>query len=138
MRCPRCDQLWHHLDEPCPYCHLTGDSALLEELAHVRWIADEIARWPHIALDAQLALRQSYLDRRRELEIQLKLRLPRFTAEQAAQAWPELSGQEELHHRLTGWLLHQWLNPAAFPYQNLAVNYGATNQIGIGRFGNAG
>ena len=31
----------------------------------------------------------------------------------------------------------QWLNPAAFPYQNLAVNYGTANQIGIGRFGNA-
>ena len=31
----------------------------------------------------------------------------------------------------------QWLNPAAFPYQNLAVNYGSPNQTGIGRFGNA-
>ena len=31
----------------------------------------------------------------------------------------------------------QWLNPDAFPYQNLAVNYGTPNQIGIGRFGNA-
>ena len=31
----------------------------------------------------------------------------------------------------------QWLNPAAFPFQNLAVNYGTPNQIGIGRFGNA-
>jgi hypothetical protein len=31
----------------------------------------------------------------------------------------------------------QWLNPNAFPYQNLAVDYGTPNQIGIGRFGNA-
>jgi len=31
----------------------------------------------------------------------------------------------------------QWLNPNAFPYQNLAVNFGTPNQIGIGRFGNA-
>jgi hypothetical protein len=31
----------------------------------------------------------------------------------------------------------QWLNPAAFPYQNLAVNFGTPNQVGIGRFGNA-
>ncbi|HTX77486.1 MAG TPA: hypothetical protein VMD29_14855, partial [Terracidiphilus sp.] len=31
----------------------------------------------------------------------------------------------------------QWLNPSAFPYQNLAVNYGTPNQVGIGRFGNA-
>jgi len=31
----------------------------------------------------------------------------------------------------------QWLDPVAFPYQNLAVNYGTANQIGIGRFGNA-
>ena len=31
----------------------------------------------------------------------------------------------------------QWLNPAAFPYQNLAVNFGSPNQIGIGHFGNA-
>ena len=31
----------------------------------------------------------------------------------------------------------QWLNPAAFPYQDLAVNYGTASQIGIGRFGDA-
>ena len=31
----------------------------------------------------------------------------------------------------------QWLNPNAFPYQNLALNYGTPNQVGIGRFGNA-
>jgi len=31
----------------------------------------------------------------------------------------------------------QWFNPNAFPYENLAVNYGASNQVGIGRFGNA-
>jgi len=31
----------------------------------------------------------------------------------------------------------QWLNPNAFPYQNLAVGYGTANQVGIGRFGNA-
>ena len=31
----------------------------------------------------------------------------------------------------------QWLNPNAFPYQDLASDYGTPNQIGIGRFGNA-
>jgi outer membrane receptor protein involved in Fe transport len=31
----------------------------------------------------------------------------------------------------------QWLNPAAFPYTNLAVNYAAGDGTGIGRFGNA-
>ncbi len=31
----------------------------------------------------------------------------------------------------------QWLNPSAFPYQDLASDYGTPNQIGIGRFGNA-
>ena len=31
----------------------------------------------------------------------------------------------------------QWLNPDAFPYQNLAVDYGTPGQVGIGRFGNA-
>jgi hypothetical protein len=31
----------------------------------------------------------------------------------------------------------QWLNPAAFPYQNLAVDYNSGNLTGIGRFGNA-
>jgi len=36
-------------------------------------------------------------------------------------------------HRTTA----QWLNPSAFPYQNLAANNGTANQIGIGRFGNA-
>ncbi len=36
-------------------------------------------------------------------------------------------------HRTT----NQWLNPAAFPYENLAVNYSQSDQTGIGRFGNA-
>jgi hypothetical protein len=31
----------------------------------------------------------------------------------------------------------QWLNPAAFPWQNLAIDFGTPSQIGIGRFGNA-
>jgi hypothetical protein len=31
----------------------------------------------------------------------------------------------------------QWLNPDAFPYENLAVGYGTPDQVGIGRFGNA-
>jgi hypothetical protein len=31
----------------------------------------------------------------------------------------------------------QWLNPDAFPYQSLALNYGTADQIGVGRFGNA-
>jgi Carboxypeptidase regulatory-like domain len=36
-------------------------------------------------------------------------------------------------HRTTS----QWLNPNAFPYQNLAVDYNGGNLTGIGRFGNA-
>jgi hypothetical protein len=36
-------------------------------------------------------------------------------------------------HRTTA----QWLNPAAFPYQNLAVDYNSGDLTGIGRFGNA-
>jgi hypothetical protein len=36
-------------------------------------------------------------------------------------------------HRTTA----QWLNPAAFPYQSLAIDFGTPNQIGIGRFGNS-
>ncbi|MGA2571625.1 MAG: carboxypeptidase regulatory-like domain-containing protein [Terracidiphilus sp.] len=36
-------------------------------------------------------------------------------------------------HRTTS----QWLNPAAFPYQNLAADYSSGNLTGIGRFGNA-
>ncbi len=36
-------------------------------------------------------------------------------------------------HRTTG----QWFNPAAFPYQSLATDYGTPDQLGIGRFGNA-
>jgi hypothetical protein len=31
----------------------------------------------------------------------------------------------------------QWLNPSAFPYTNLAVDYAGGDLTGIGRFGNA-
>ena len=36
-------------------------------------------------------------------------------------------------HRTTS----QWFNPAAFPYQSLATDYGTPDQLGIGRFGDA-
>ena len=38
MRCVKCDEPIHSLDEPCPHCQFRGDPALIEELGHIKWL----------------------------------------------------------------------------------------------------
>src|SRR5689334_17462208 len=104
MRCHRCDQPFYVLNEPCPQCGFGGDPALIEELAHIKWVLNEIAGWSGLSPHRRETLRQDYLTRQRDLEIKLGLRKPPFTDEQAAQAWPNLFQQEALLQKLNEWL----------------------------------
>ncbi|MEJ2557575.1 MAG: hypothetical protein P8186_15380, partial [Anaerolineae bacterium] len=113
MHCPRCGQPTYHLAEPCSQCQFTGDPALIEELAHVDWVLDEIDAWQILDVEAQQTLQQEYITRQRELEIALGLRLPPFSQEEAGKAWPELIQREMLLQKMAGWLVAGLVDPAA-------------------------
>jgi len=104
MRCHRCNQPLHILNEPCPQCGFGGDPAWLEELAHIKWVLKEIADWSGLSPHRREVLRQDYLTRQRDLEIKLGLRKPLFTHAQAIQAWPSLFHQEALLQKLNEWV----------------------------------
>jgi hypothetical protein len=112
MLCPGCDQPGYRLAEPCPHCGFNGDPACVEELFHVEWLLNEVAGWLTLPAADRRAIRRDYVDRQRDLEIKLGLRLPPFDDEQAAQAWPTLFKQEALLQQLKGWLEAGLLNPA--------------------------
>lgn len=113
MHCPRCGQPSYHLAEPCSQCQFTGDPALIEELAHVDWVLDEIDDWQLLEAEARQLLEQKYTARQRELEITLGLRLPPFSQEEAGKAWPELIQRETLLQKMAGWLEAGLVDPAA-------------------------
>jgi hypothetical protein len=109
MRCPRCDQAQYTLGEPCPECGFSGEPALVEELAHVDWLLDEIAAWQLRDRAAHAAIRAQYLARQRELEIKLGLRRPPFSPQEAEKAWPDLFQRETLRRELARWQKAGWL-----------------------------
>ncbi|MBN1889576.1 MAG: hypothetical protein JW850_16390 [Thermoflexales bacterium] len=112
MRCPSCDQANFTLGEPCPACGFTGEPALVEELARIDWLLDEIAAWQLPDKAAQAAIRGQYQARQRELEIRLGLRLPPFSPAEAEKAWPELFQRETLRRELARWQKTDLLQPA--------------------------
>lgn len=114
MRCPRCDRPGYHPAEPCPGCQFGGDPALIEELAHVRWLLGQTSGWAEIGVGraSQEQIRLYYAARQRDLEIALGLRLPPFTDQEALRAWPELVWYETLRHKLSEWLAAGLLDPA--------------------------
>jgi hypothetical protein len=113
MRCVSCDEPIISLAGPCPHCQFKGDPALIEELAHVNWLLDELVRWAKISGEIRHGLRQKYAARQRELEIELGLRLPPFTQDQARQAWPDLFHRQALLKKMGEWREAGWLDSAA-------------------------
>jgi hypothetical protein len=113
MLCPRCDQPNYDPAQPCPHCQFSGDPALVEELAHVTWMLNQIAGWTlHNEADPQF-LCQRYVARRRKLETQLGLRLPPVSEEEAHKAWRDLFRREALLQQLTEWLAEGLVQPDA-------------------------
>ena len=53
MKCPRCDHEGLSFTTPCPECGFTGPPQQVEELAHVKYLLEEIARWQELSQAVQ-------------------------------------------------------------------------------------
>ena len=42
MHCPKCQRSGYSPDQPCSNCEFSGDAALIEELAHINWVLDDL------------------------------------------------------------------------------------------------
>ena len=109
MRCVKCDQVIANPGEPCPHCHFSGDVALVEELGHVKWLLGQIPTLTKTGVPT-VGLEQHYKARRRELEIQLGLRLPSPTREQARELFVSLVHEQALVRLINQWLAANWVN----------------------------
>ncbi|MBN1933410.1 MAG: hypothetical protein JW934_02030 [Anaerolineae bacterium] len=113
MRCPSCGEAGFDPGESCPNCRFNGDLDLVIELTHINWVLGEIDAWQ--TFEAHPATRQQlknhYAIRQRELEIELGLRLPLFSEQEARQAWPELDRYKALRLKMAEWLEAGLLNP---------------------------
>jgi hypothetical protein len=105
MRCVRCDQPITSFTEPCPHCQFQGVPALVEELLHINWLLGELDSRTILFAESQDRLRQQYSVRQRELKVELGLRQPPFSEEQARQAWPELFHLQALLQKTSEWLV---------------------------------
>ncbi len=113
MKCPRCGHEELIPPHPCPECDFAGSLSQIEELAHVRYLLGELARWQEISSAAKERLQKRYLQRWRELEIELGLRLPPFTPDEARHAAREKLRLQQLLHLLPHWETRSWIKPDA-------------------------
>ena len=113
MHCPKCQRSGYSPDQPCSNCEFSGDAALIEELAHIHWVLDDLDTWGKTDLPAVawLQFREKYETRRQNLEIDLELRFPALSAEEAQEAWIKLFRYETLDQLLAGWLAAGQLDP---------------------------
>lgn len=102
MRCPKCDQKIDQPGRACPACGFLVAPTLVENWNHIQWLLAEIEAWPLSQADRQI-IREKYQVRLRDLEVSLGLRLPPFTAEEAAEAWPDLIRREILLETISDW-----------------------------------
>src|SRR5215510_884937 len=109
MYCPKCGQQFYFLSQPCRLCEFNGNSQIVEQWNHIRWLLDEVDGWQWLYRRDREAIRQLYFDQLIELEIQLGLRLRPFTPEEAAAAWPKLNQLRLLLETIKGWLNQRWL-----------------------------
>jgi hypothetical protein len=90
LQCPRCGHEGLIDWATCSDCGFSGESALLKELTHIKYLLGELVGWREIAPAVRERLRTRYLRRREELELALGLRLPSLGPEEARQAGWEL------------------------------------------------
>ncbi len=106
MHCPKCQQSGYAPDKPCSKCEFSGDAAQIEALGHIAWVLDDLETWGKTDLPAiaWLQFKEQYENRKKNLEMELGLRLPPFTAEEAQAAWIKLYRYEILDQKLTEWI----------------------------------
>ncbi|MDY7077796.1 MAG: hypothetical protein SXV54_12820, partial [Chloroflexota bacterium] len=113
LKCPDCDHEGLIPPTLCPECGFSGPLSQVEELAHVRYLLGELDEWQDISTAAKKRLQARYLRRRRELEIELGLRLPPLTPEKARDALQERLRLQQLLHLLDRWIERGWIRPYA-------------------------
>jgi hypothetical protein len=113
MNCPRCHQPAYQPTKSCKNCHFQGDPALVEELDRIRWLLAEMSSWQGFQLGPSdlTSLQSRYQTRHDELEYALALRLPPFTAAEAAKVWPLFIQQVRLSDQLTRWCEANQVDP---------------------------
>lgn len=114
MHCPKCQQSDYSPEKPCSKCQFSGETALIEELAHINWILIDLETWGKAELPtiAWLHFREQYETRKKNLEIELGLRLPPFTVAEAQVAWIKLYRYETLDQKISEWLKAGDLDPS--------------------------
>jgi hypothetical protein len=113
LRCPQCgyDELTPPV--PCPLCSFTGSLSEIEELGHIQYLLEESAQWPEISSSTRVRVQSRYIRRRRELEIELGLRSPPLSLEEARSAARERFRLRLLLTLLADWVTHGWIKPDA-------------------------
>lgn len=82
----------------------------MEELAHVRYLLGEIDSWTDLGANVRVSVRARYQRRQRELEVQLGLRLPPLTAQEAQEANREVLYLSQELQLLEMWGERGWMS----------------------------
>ena len=111
MRCPRCNQEGLNPYGVCARCEFSGSPGRIEELGHIAYLLGELETWCEIGMLDRNSLRERYLGRRQDLEVDLGLRLPPLTGEQVHKLHWELFCLEKLQEEVALWLELGWVRP---------------------------
>lgn len=105
MQCPKCQTENFERDKPCSQCGFQGDANKLNELGHLHWLLNQMDQWEDFNIDAApvSTLKKIYTSRLKEVQVELGLRLPAFTPEEAEKAWIELANLEILFEKVDEW-----------------------------------
>jgi len=114
LKCPRCGCEEFVPLDPCPDYSFSGPLSQLEELGHIQYLVKELAQWQELAQTARDRLRARYLRQQRRLEVELGLRPPPLSQEEARDAVREiLRLQMLLHLSIDQWRVSGWIKPDA-------------------------
>jgi hypothetical protein len=110
MRCPRCSQEGFQPYATCTQCGFTGAPGQVEELSHIVYLLGEMDSWREVGQPIRTRLRSRYLTRRQQLEIDLGLRSPPLSADEARQLQWERFCLVELQEEVAFWLEQGWVD----------------------------
>ncbi|MGB0385836.1 MAG: hypothetical protein ACPGWR_13530 [Ardenticatenaceae bacterium] len=110
MLCPKCDYKNFEIGVPCAQCEFRGDVDLLLRLSHLDFLLDEFGSWPPLIEKGLLEGR--YERQLREVEVDLGLREPPPSVEEAVALREQLSDLVVLREALKGWVREGWLLPS--------------------------